>query len=511
MTVSSLRNAVLVVAALLAVVVRGAQAAPAAAPAIAAAPAASIAAASAASIAAASAAPAAAAPAPTAHDTLRDAPPARPGLFAAPVSRLEGVAVVGVNDLARLLGATKYWRADVRRLVLRAADGRRITLSVGDAWVVVDERTVRLPAPVVLRAGEVQVPVAIVEALAPRDGWPRLAYDRAARQLRVVPARGSVGAPVVTVDGGRTVVEVATDRADAAAVVGRSRARFRLRLSGVPVGVTPDSLPATALVRELRSSAAAGGVTYELVLAPEAAGWSLEHDPAAGRVRLSFATAPGGLERFATEGAPGPRRLRTVVVDPGHGGSDIGTAEGEAVEKALVLELARQVADELSRRADVRVVLTRTEDRDLEPAERVEAAHRARADAVVSLHLGAMSGGRARGVLVWCPPATHGGDAPGVPGLVELLPWRDAASARAVESRGLADAIVAEFERSGLGPAAVRERMPLALLGVQAPGVLIECGSLTEPEERARLTSPAGMRALAQAIAEGVLVWQRPE
>ena len=487
MTVSSLRDVAVLVSVLLVVPTVG----PAAAPALAATP--------------------AAASASSAPDTLPDAPPARPGLFAAPVSRIEGVAVVGVNDLARLLGATKYWRADVRRLVLRASGGRRITLSVGDAWVVVGERTLRLPAPVLLRAGEVQVPVAIVDALAPRDGWPRLAYDRVARQLRVVPDRGSVGAPQVTVSGGRTVVEVATDRADAAAVVGRSRARFRLRLSGVPMGALPDSLPANALVRELRSSAAAGGVTYELVLAPETAGWSLEHDPAAGRVRLSFATSPNGLERFAAEGAPGPRRLRTVVVDAGHGGRDIGVAEGEAVEKTLVLELARLVADELSRRADVRVVLTRTEDRDLEPAERVEAVQRARADAVVSLHLGAMSGGRARGVLVWCPPATHGGDAPGVPGLVALLPWRDAASARAVESRGLADAIVGEFERSGLGPAAVRERMPLALLGVQAPGVLIECGSLTEPEERARLTSPAGMRSLAQAIAEGVLAWQRPE
>ncbi|MFM8559060.1 MAG: N-acetylmuramoyl-L-alanine amidase, partial [bacterium] len=89
--------------------------------------------------------------------------------------------------------------------------------------------------------------------------------------------------------------------------------------------------------------------------------------------------------------------------------------------------------------------------------------------------------------------------------------WRRSGGAGARGVAAVARRGVGEGERSGLGPAAVRERMPLALLGVQAPGVLIECGSLTEPEERARLTSPAGMRALAQAIAEGVLVWQRPE
>jgi N-acetylmuramoyl-L-alanine amidase len=49
------------------------------------------------------------------------------------------------------------------------------------------------------------------------------------------------------------------------------------------------------------------------------------------------------------------------------------------------------------------------------------------------------------------------------------------------------------------------------LVGVQSPGVLLECGALTNPQERDRLLSPAGMRALAIAIADGVLAWQRNE
>jgi N-acetylmuramoyl-L-alanine amidase len=44
---------------------------------------------------------------------------------------------------------------------------------------------------------------------------------------------------------------------------------------------------------------------------------------------------------------------------------------------------------------------------------------------------------------------------------------------------------------------------------VQSPGILLECGSLTHPEDRARLVSPEGRRELARAIADGVLAWRQ--
>ena len=92
---------------------------------------------------------------------------------------------------------------------------------------------------------------------------------------------------------------------------------------------------------------------------------------------------------------------------------------------------------------------------------------------------------------------------------MNLTHWRDVAYARAVESRGLAEAVTTSLERSGFGPGTVRERLPLPLVGVTAPGILLECGSLANPEERARLQSQAGLMDLARAIANGVLAWQR--
>ena len=132
----------------------------------------------------------------------------------------------------------------------------------------------------------------------------------------------------------------------------------------------------------------------------------------------------------------------------------------------------------------------------------------------MSLHFEALPEPEARGALAWCAPATLGSGsaaAARAAGLIALLPWRDAAVERAVESRGLAECLTAALERRGFGPTSVRERLPLPLVGVQTPGVLLDCGTLSNPEERARLMSPGGLKALAAAITDGLLAWQRNE
>ena len=159
----------------------------------------------------------------------------------------------------------------------------------------------RLANRVVPRSGELQIPVEIVRLLPADPGWPRLAYDADAEQLRVAPAEGFVGAPRVETHGELTLLVIPTEHAEAAAVVGRSRARFRLRVAGALAGALPDSLPQDALVRDLAASPAPGGVTFEVAVSPTAAGWLLDRNPAAGRVTLTLARAGSGLEDFALE------------------------------------------------------------------------------------------------------------------------------------------------------------------------------------------------------------------
>ena len=75
-----------------------------------------------------------------------------------------------------------------------------------------------------------------------------------------------------------------------------------------------------------------------------------------------------------------------VVIDPGHGGHDPGASGVDVVEKSLVLDLALALRDALLKQGDVRVALTRSDDRYLLHAERYEIARRLGADLFVSIH-----------------------------------------------------------------------------------------------------------------------------
>src|SRR5579859_2243914 len=92
----------------------------------------------------------------------------------------------------------------------------------------------------------------------------------------------------------------------------------------------------------------------------------------------------------------------TVVIDPGHGGSNTG-APGRvagAFEKQVTLAIARVLRDRLEREG-VRVVMTRDGDRYLTLRERVRRANAEGADCFLSLHTNASLEHGRRGVEVY--------------------------------------------------------------------------------------------------------------
>jgi N-acetylmuramoyl-L-alanine amidase len=440
-------------------------------------------------------------------------PPRGEGPETIPVRAIGGDDYVAVNDLARLLDATKFWRSDVRKLVLRTGT-HSLTLTVDDAFVVLDNATVWLPAPVRSQAGEIQVPVALIERLPADSAQSRLYHDARRRRVIVLPSSGGVDSPRISVASGVTRVTFPADRAEEIIIVARSRAHFRVRFGGLFTGVLPDSMPEGSLVRAVRSIAAAGGSAFELAVAHEAVGFRVRTDTAAGAATLEFFESPSaGLEEFAPEGPAGPRQLRTIVLDPGHGGTDPGVISGRAVEKDLTLALARLLRPELERRLGARVVLTRDQDRDVSTDTRAELANRMQADLVLSLHFDGFASEQARGATGYCAPATAPASARTTGELraaaVVLLPWRDVAIRHAVESRAFAEAVLSALELRGLGPARLRERLPFGLLGINAPGIVLECATLTSPGDRERVLQEQGLRELAASIADGVEAYQR--
>jgi N-acetylmuramoyl-L-alanine amidase len=213
--------------------------------------------------------------------------------------------------------------------------------------------------------------------------------------------------------------------------------------------------------------------------------------------------------------------LRTVVIDPGHGGEDAG-AKGAAgtVEKDITLSLARRLKALLEGRLGLRVLLTREADQAVALDDRAALANNNKADLFVSLHANASNRREVSGAQVYYLSADHAGaDARmtavgrqplpvfgGTPRDIEMIPWEMAQLRYLSESGSLAGAIEEQCrDRVRLNAHAVQQAPLRVLAGANMPAVLVEVGFLTNLDEEHQLASEAYQNIVAQALVDGVL------
>jgi N-acetylmuramoyl-L-alanine amidase len=206
-----------------------------------------------------------------------------------------------------------------------------------------------------------------------------------------------------------------------------------------------------------------------------------------------------------------------VVLDPGHGGSNMG-AQGPGIhEKQLTLQLANQVAAHL-RDHGIDVVLTRTDDRTLTLRQRVEVADSLPADLFVSIHANASTTRAQRGYETYVL-TVKGVDIdgralrsdtltprPGVDPEVALVLDDVERGASQWEAAELAARVQHNLRqrRGAEGDRGVRQDAHHVLLGATMPAILVEVGFIDHPVEGRQLQEPGVQKQLAAEIAEAI-------
>lgn len=109
-------------------------------------------------------------------------------------------------------------------------------------------------------------------------------------------------------------------------------------------------------------------------------------------IALALLVVVCGVSRAQPPGRD-PNRIRTIVLDAGHGGKDpgnLGTGRYKTTEKHISLNVARLVGKYINETfPDVRVVYTRDDDTFIELKERCNIANKAKADVFISIHCNA--------------------------------------------------------------------------------------------------------------------------
>jgi N-acetylmuramoyl-L-alanine amidase len=203
------------------------------------------------------------------------------------------------------------------------------------------------------------------------------------------------------------------------------------------------------------------------------------------------------------------KTIKTICLDPGHGGKDTGNRTFWHSEKTLTLALAFELRDQL-KKAGFNVILTRTTDKYVELTDRPALANKRNADLFVSLHFNAIETGRneVSGPETYCitPVGASSSNAQGE--------GRDygPTTANRYESKSLLFACQIEkslVQNLGVNDRGVRRARFAVLRDAAMPAILIECGYMTHPVEGEKILDAAYRRQMAQAIVKGILDYQK--
>lgn len=110
--------------------------------------------------------------------------------------------------------------------------------------------------------------------------------------------------------------------------------------------------------------------------------------------------SPGFSARAAERVQPVGEEL-VIVIDPGHGGDNLGTQSGHTIEKEMTMVTAKAMFEELEQYDNVKVYLTHTDDKDYSLKERAEFAQSVGADFLFSIHYNASENHTMFGSEVW--------------------------------------------------------------------------------------------------------------
>jgi len=236
-------------------------------------------------------------------------------------------------------------------------------------------------------------------------------------------------------------------------------------------------------------------------------------------VSISSQTLPPAGYRFK------PISIRTIVIDPGHGGKDPGAISRRGLkEKYITIKIARYLKKELQARG-FKVYLTRNSDVYLTLRERVQFAKRHKADLFISVHANSNRSRRIRGTEVYYLSEKYFDSESKAVVMAENAPFHSSSGLfpkntqrivwdlMCVENNTIsldfANTVVSTLRSMGFKVRSPKGAPFYVLKYAYVPSILVESGYLSNSYEEKLLRKPYYQKQIAHGVALSVSILNR--
>ncbi len=214
-------------------------------------------------------------------------------------------------------------------------------------------------------------------------------------------------------------------------------------------------------------------------------------------------------------------RVKTIVLDPGHGGKDPGAIAYGLKEKDIVLKVAKRLAPLLEEKLGCKVILTRSTDVFIPLEERTAIANTHDADLFVSLHINASPAEKAYGIETYYLNLTTNPEAMRVAAFENATSTHQMSDLQNIlsdilknskinESSRLADqvhnSIINGLEKnySHIKNLGVKQAPFYVLIGAEMPAILVEMAFISNKEDAEHLKNNHFLNNIAGDISSGI-------
>ncbi len=213
--------------------------------------------------------------------------------------------------------------------------------------------------------------------------------------------------------------------------------------------------------------------------------------------------------------------VKTIVLDPGHGGKDPGAIAFGLKEKDIVLRVAKKLAPLLEEKLGCKVILTRNKDVFIPLEERTAIANTHDADLFISLHINASPSERAYGIETYFLNLTANPEAMRVAAFENSTSTHQMSDLQNIlsdilnnskinESSRLAEqvhnSLISGLEKrfSHIKNLGVKQAPFYVLIGAEMPAILVEMSFISNKDDARHLKNNHFLNNIASDISSGI-------